>query len=331
MSRLYPLPFRIIPTADGVILKRGATEISILGEEAGAFVETLVSAAAGGATRDEICQRFPPPERPSADELVGQLVAARLLAERDTPAGPESGLDIFYWQFGASAREVTARLDRAGLVIVGVNAISRHLVQSLAAAGVTAITLVDDERLRDRPGDHAAPPGDPGPAAIDAARWTADEVGCLVATSAHGDQQALRAWNTRAIERGHPFVPVLLQNFIGYVGPIVFPGQTACFDCLRARWNAHADPAEVRGALDAIAVEDRDVIGFHPAMAAVLGHVAAFELTKLWGQTLPNRRIGVQIEINLLGPRLTTRRVLKVPRCPTCSPLNTRAAVAARV
>lgn len=328
MSRLFPLPFGIIPTADGVVLKRGATEISILGEEAAAFVETLVSAAAGGATREEICQGFPPPERPLADELVGQLVAARLLVERDAPADPESGLDVFYWQFGESARAVTERLDRAGLVVVGVNAISRHLVQSLAAAGVTAITLVDDERLRDRPGD---PPQGEGPAAIDAAQWTAGEVGCLIATSAHGDQQALRAWNARAIERGHPFVPVLLQNFIGYVGPVVFPGETACFDCLRARWNAHAEPGEVRGALDAIAIEDRDVIGFHPAMAAVLGHIAAFELTKLWGRGLPNRRIGVQIEINLLGPRLTTRRVLKVPRCPTCSPLNTRAATAARV
>jgi len=327
VSWLYPLPFRIIPTAEGVLLKRGATEISILGEGASAFVETLVAAAARGATREEICRSFPPPERPNADDLVGQLVAARLLEERAAPPEPESGLDVFYWQFGERAREVTERLDRAGLVVVGVNAISRHLVQSLAAAGVKAITLVDDERLRDRP-DAAAP--DLGGEVIDAARWTAEEVGCLVATSAHGDQQALRAWNARAIERGHPFVPVLLQNFIGHVGPIVFPGQTACFDCLRARWNAHADPDQVRGALDALAVEDRDVIGFHPAMAAVLGHVAAFELTRLWGRGLPNRRIGVQIEINLLGPRLTTRRVLKVPRCPTCGPLNTRAVVAAR-
>ena len=48
---------------------------------------------------------------------------------------------------------------------------------------------------------------------------------------------------------------------VGHVGPVVFPGQTACFDCLRARWNAHAEPDEVRGALDALAVEDRDVIG----------------------------------------------------------------------
>jgi hypothetical protein len=72
------------------------------------------------------------------------------------------------------------------------------------------------------------------------------------------------------------------------------------------------------------------VIGFHPAMASVLGDLAAFELARLYAPALPNRSVGTQIEVNLLGPRLTSRRILKAPRCRTCSPLLSRPSFSVR-
>src|SRR5262249_28500620 len=108
--RLRPVPFRIVRTAEGVVLKRAATEISIVGEGAAAFVEVLVAAASIGATRDEICEQFPVPERPFAAELVDQLVASRLLQDAPAagdPSAREDHVDLLYWQFAESAREVT--------------------------------------------------------------------------------------------------------------------------------------------------------------------------------------------------------------------------------
>src|SRR5262249_42970208 len=79
--RLQPARFRIVKTSEGVVLKRGATEVSLLGTGAAAFVETLVNAAVGGATREEICEQFAAPERLLAGQLVDQLLASRLLVE----------------------------------------------------------------------------------------------------------------------------------------------------------------------------------------------------------------------------------------------------------
>lgn len=339
-DRLRRVAFRIVRTAEGVVLKRAATEISILGDGAAEFVESVVAAIGEGASRAEICAQFSAPEQALVGDLVDQLVASRLLqvaAEAPpgaaTDPGADSHLDLLYWQLGDTARAVTERIDRAGVVLVGRNPIMRQLARTLVATGVTALRVIDDPRLRD---DRAARGEDRDeplarlPSLDGDARDRDGRVGCLVAGSSHGDQHALRTWNARCVERGQRFLPVLLQNFVGYVGPVVVPGESACFDCLRARWNARVDQVATLGAVDDLAVEDRGIVGFHPAMASMLGDLASFELTRLLGGGLPNRRIGVQIELNLLRPQLTTRRVLKVPRCPTCSPLLARAAASPR-
>jgi hypothetical protein len=68
------------------------------------------------------------------------------------------------------------------------------------------------------------------------------------------------------------------------------------------------------------------VAGFVAPMAAILGDVAAMELLKFYG-AIPQWNAGSLIEINLLSSAMTARRVLRVPRCPACSPLNTIASV----
>jgi hypothetical protein len=59
-------------------------------------------------------------------------------------------------------------------------------------------------------------------------------------------------------------------------------------------------------------------------MASILGNIAAFELIKLYSGALPRSKVGTLIEVNLLGTKLTSRKVLKVPRCIICSQLNSR-------
>jgi thiazole/oxazole-forming peptide maturase SagC family component len=153
---------------------------------------------------------------------------------------------------------------------------------------------------------------------------------CVVATSDLGNLRALRDYNALCVEHGHHFFPVFLQNFVGYIGPHVVPGETACFDCLEARWNAQLDPDETAMAVSELAIDGPSVVGFHPAMASAVAEVAAFELVKNYGRALTPSRIGTQIELNLLTPRLTTRKILKVPRCRTCSPLKSRTPISSK-
>jgi hypothetical protein len=62
-------------------------------------------------------------------------------------------------------------------------------------------------------------------------------------------------------------------------------------------------------------------------MASILGDIAAFELTKFYSGVIPQWNVGTMIEVNLLATHLTTRKVLKVPRCRACSPVNSKAVV----
>jgi hypothetical protein len=66
----------------------------------------------------------------------------------------------------------------------------------------------------------------------------------------------------------------------------------------------------------------QSVAGFHPSMATILGDISSFEITRFYGGALPPRKPGTMLEVNLLAGSMTERRLLKVPRCPACSPLN---------
>jgi thiazole/oxazole-forming peptide maturase SagC family component len=291
------------------------------------------------ATSREICEQFSLPNQQMVGELIEQLVTKRMLVAngnfQPTEEGPESELEIFYWHFGESAHKVTKRLNSRYIAILGVNCISRQLAASLLASDAINIQVIDFPLLRNLRlfDDHGE---------LETSQWTMalpvvyeswtetlDQTlpDCLIATSDFGGQESLRQWNQFCVERNCHFLPVLLQNLVGFIGPLVIPGETACFECLRARQNAHFNDAKLERATEETAFYSQPFIGFHPSMASILGDIAAFELTKFYSGVLPKPNVGSLLEVNLLSTCLTARKVLKVPRCLTCSPLNRKASV----
>jgi thiazole/oxazole-forming peptide maturase SagC family component len=183
--------------------------------------------------------------------------------------------------------------------------------------------LYDGEGVLRRDAWHGPPP-----LAYDdwASSLATDGIRCLVATSDFGGPYLMRDWNRYCVEEGVHFLPVVLDKFVGTVGQLVIPGETACYECFRLRENANMDSAEIQRAAEKGAGERQGIVGFHPAMAGMLGEVAAMELTKLYGGGVPWSANRV-IEIRLLVPSMTTRRVLKLPRCPVCSTTRTTSSV----
>ncbi len=326
---------QVIEIADGVILKRGCTEFKIAGAGAAEAVKKILAVAGnGGATREEILELFDPEAGPIIERLSEQLLGRRLLVpceENDSTESPESNLDIFYWHFGEKTKRVTERLNKRSLVILGVNCISRQLAVSLAASEMENFHVLDHPRFRNlRLFDNAGRlKADQWPASLKVPQDCTDGLGshsfdCLIATSDFGGREEMREWNKLCVQEKRHFLPVVLQDLIGYVGPLVVPGETACFDCLRIRRNSQMHDERPRRFTEAVAFEGQGAIGFHPSMASIIGNIAAFELIKFYSETLPFRKVGTLIEVNLLATEMKARRVLKIPRCPTCSPLMTR-------
>jgi thiazole/oxazole-forming peptide maturase SagC family component len=329
---------QVIETGDGVVLKRGCTEFKIAGAGAAEAVKKILAVAGNdGATREEILELFDPDAGPIIERLSEQLLGRRLLVpceEEVSPEGPESNLDIFYWHFGEKTARMTERLNKRSLAILGVNCISRQLAASLAASEVENVRVLDHPRLRNlRLFDDAGTlKADQWPASLKAPQDWADRLDpqsfdCLIATSDFGGNETMREWNKLCVQERRHFLPVVLQDLIGYVGPLVVPGETACFDCLRIRRNSQMHDEKPRPVTEAMAFEGQGVIGFHPSMASIVGNIAAFELIKFYSEALPFLKVGTLIEVNLLATELKTRKVLKIPRCPTCSPLKSRPSV----
>jgi bacteriocin biosynthesis cyclodehydratase domain-containing protein len=337
--KLKALPIQIIRLEDGILLKRGCTEVKVRDDGSiGMVARVLTLAGQNGVTREEISNQFSPDEHHAAENLIDLLLAGHLLVPSElTEPGlkiPESPLDIFYWHFGVSADQATTRMNSQKLVVIGVNSISRRLVSSLTDSGVENYQVIDDPWMRnpdlfDDGGNLLEARWSPNlsePVKLNVWEKQVDpsSVNCIIACSDLGTHQGMRDCNAFSVKNRCHFLPVILQDLIGYVGPLVVPGETACYECLRQRQNAHMKDPEVERASEIITSTGRKVVGFHPSMASVLGDIAAFELTKLYTDGLPFRNIGTQIQVNLLTSEMMKRKVLKVPRCAVCSPLTTR-------
>lgn len=348
-SRYRALPLQVIDVDGGVILKRGLVEVRVVGRGAAGAVRTLLEAASGaGIAEGDVGALFAGAERSGAEALLRRLIERRFLVEEPgaapgaaagDPRPEEDPAAVFYWHFGEGRAEVAARVAGRRVVIVGVNRISRQLARSLRDSGISSFDVRDDPLLRNgsffddagalRPSAWPAELGAPiahggGVHATDPGSF-----GCLVATAELGGMQLLRPWNEHCVLHRRLFLPVLLEDMIGHVGPLVVPGETACFECFRLRRSTHEADPWARRAIEAASSGGRPAAGSLPPMASVLGDVAAVELLKLLGLHPPVGELGAAVEVNLLASDMTARRVLRLPRCPVCTPLSERPTLAA--
>jgi thiazole/oxazole-forming peptide maturase SagC family component len=334
---LTALPFQIIEVSNGVILRRGSIQLLVGGDRALETLEIVSDAFSGdGATVEQVCNRFAAPDRPAVRQLVEQLVARHLVVPVDgglAHAVNERQLDVFYWHFGASTTEINNRLKRVRFAIIGINHVSRQLIQSLTYAGITSVDVIDHAFLRNvslfsEDGMLHASEWHVAAKPIGYNDWAAgldsDSFDCLIATSDFGGLRLMRQWNALCLERGRHFLPLVLQDMVGYVGPLVIPGETACYECFLARLDSNRSGQSQNYAAEITAFEGQHLAGFHPSMASVLGDIAAVELTKFYSRALPLWRVGVVVEVNLLAGRIDSRKVLRVPRCRACSNLIRR-------
>jgi thiazole/oxazole-forming peptide maturase SagC family component len=321
-------------------VKRGSTEFQIEGERAAEVVHIVLAAAENGElTSDEIEALFAGCDRPAVRVLVQQLRQRNIIVDRgEYPSGAslETPIDIFYWHFGRQAVEVIDRLNSWKIAVLGVNGISQQLAGALHRSGVTNVDVVDvrllrNVRLFDNDDDlnvRSWPIANKIPLRYSEWREVIESElpHCIVATSDFGGQHLLREWNVFCLERSITFLPVVLQDLVGYVGPLVIPGQTACLECLRARQNAALVDPTARRAAEAKAFQGQAITGFLPSMASILGDIATVELIKFYS-TIPKWNVGTLIEVNMLTSVMTPRKVLRVPRCAVCSTLNRTSSV----
>lgn len=332
--RLTAFPFQVIDYPGGVLLRRGHHQIIVAGTGALEKVLMILSATSGTAsTQQEIIELFAVPDRQGMEALITELRAKQFLVpEGLRPIGArEDQFDVFLGQVGAQKQKVIGKLSELRIILGGVNALSHAIFSSLSKMGVENITIFDDPILRgqnyfDQQGDlvdqfHAELKAIILDRPAFRKYFDRDVNGCLVACSDFGGQALLLKWNEFCLHNNIHFLPVYLQDMVGYLGPLVVPGETACLACLRQRQNSHLQDLQLRALVETNATQGQSIVGIHPAAIGTLAQTAVFELTHFFGE-MPFPRPGRLIRIDLMAGSTQSKPVLKVPRCPACSKLN---------
>ncbi|HEY8629940.1 MAG TPA: TOMM precursor leader peptide-binding protein [Gaiellaceae bacterium] len=324
---LRGLPVEQIVADDALTLKRGCTTVRIDGEHAPEIVGAVLElAGAADRTEDELVACFAPEARESIRSLIGELRARRLLlpadAVEDTTA--ESPLDVFYWHFGLPDERSPAPPQDKFVAVVGRSRTATRLGALLDEAGFGEIAVVADPDLGDDVADEPLVEREPAAEALgDRLQAATGRFPSIVAAVSERGFGPLRAWNELALAREVPFLPVVIEDLVAYVGPLVVPHETACFECLLRRRYSNLDEAKAREAVELRRGGAR-IVGLHPAISAVAAGAAALELSKFFIPWRSAQQAGYLLTFNLLAGRAGRHRVLKVPRCAACSSLKTR-------
>jgi molybdopterin-synthase adenylyltransferase len=343
-KRYVALETQLIPHDSGVIVKRGAAEFLVSGAAAESVVNAILHQATQspeGSTKAELVGFVVQELRDDARTVLDGLISRRLIVEAEQAQSvtqPESALDVFYWNFGVRTQAVREAFAARPCVIVGANELSYALVRSLREFGVAAPPIIDYPMLgNDRPkpeGSGQAAPVGPEFFVVSYAEWAAGledhPIDCIVATSDFGGLHWMREWNEVCVDSRLNFFPVVVQNYIGYIGPFVVPGQTACYECTRARQNSNMAEFSLLRAAEHHALAGQRIGTAPPSVTSFVAGVAAIELIKLLTYAIPGRREGQLTEANPLTPSVTHRRVLRLPRCTVCGPVTSPSTTTSR-
>ncbi len=320
---LRALPFQVIEYPGGVLLKRGVNQISISVENALEMVLIILTATSGrSSSQTNIVNQFPLPFRDQVQRLTDELIRKNFLVTNIEGESviDEDNFDVFHWQMGKDTVTAIAKIVDQKVSIIGVNSLSLKIKDGLREMGVENVTLVDDPLLREMTSQMTA---------ISIEEWKnsyAKECKTVLATIPYGGQALLLRWNQFCVENNIHFLPVFLQDMVGYIGPLVIPRETACLECLRTRQNSHLINAPLARMAEDHACEGQSIASIHPAMLNVLAGMAVLELSHFYSD-FAKPRIGALIKMNFLNGLFETKVVLKIPRCSTCSEFQTTAEI----
>jgi bacteriocin biosynthesis cyclodehydratase domain-containing protein len=177
-----------------------------------------------------------------------------------------------------------------------------------------------------------------GPAAADVARllhlagvehvphlsWRRGaDVDVAVVAPALDEVDGLQPWNSLALERGMTWLPVRpWDGRCAFVGPLVVPGESCCYECTLLRRAANVDWGGDLVDVDSAPVAATADAAVEASVAGIAAHLALRWLVAR-DTTIPGVVHAVEVRPALA---LTTHHVLRVPRCPACSPAERVAA-----
>jgi ribosomal protein S12 methylthiotransferase accessory factor len=338
-----------------VLLRSDLHAARLEGADVGLLVDRVLPLLDGSRTLADLARDLPDLDAGDLRRLLDLLVGAGV-AFRDAGADqamvatpPAGGLEAYLESAGIRPADARRRLAAARVAIVGLAGPGAHAAAMLAACGIGQLVLADPDPVQPWDDTLPPPPGGPGQpreralaralaaaggaSKVEASGWEAvsrDGIaalagGCdlLVGCSSPRGTRAHHWLNRACLDRGIPAVHVHSGGDVALIGPLVVPGETACYLCWRLRALACSD--DVAEAMAAEESAGRRLL--HPAhatttlpgLAPYAGAIVALAVVRRLLALGEVAIAGAVHEFDGSRPLARLHRVLLVPRCPACA------------
>jgi bacteriocin biosynthesis cyclodehydratase domain-containing protein len=277
---------------DRLLLEHGRTVVVLEGGAVRTLLPALLPLLDGSRTLDELTAALGEPTRQAVQLTLDVLATHDLLLDGPEPSETRAGARVLAATYGLEPALADERLRSGSVGIVGSGAAGPRIARLLQADGVGEVK----------------PFG-----------W--DEGGADLAIVVPGRDEAcaLAGWNRHALEVAIPWFALRpFDGLVATIGPLVVPGESCCHECLQLRLAANLEYGADLGRIEAVPVVATGSAGVEAVAAGLAAHLAL-----CWIGDRDPRLPGAMFVLETRpGPRLEAHPVLRVPRCPACSPAS---------
>jgi len=315
--------FMVVPGQQALHIRSLRRVLRLRGNASTNLLPQVLSQLDGSKSVAEVAVALGEPEQ--VTEVVALLERAGLLQDcAQTALQEPAPFAALLDGLGVDPAKAMAQLAAHRFGAVVSPALAPYVQESFAAFGMTNLQMVTDADLHDS-------------ADLESDGVVAERLRALVVNSSivfaaldHWHPAFMRLVNQVCVQAGRPWIGVQPESEVNWlIGPLVVPGETACYVCLEQRRQANRfEGAELDDALqqmvDGNPAAARYLIRsvaplYEPAIALAVTEAVKYAAGLEFYLSTLNRVVGFTPFI------LETESipVLKLPRCPVCSRVAT--------
>ncbi|MCB0163576.1 MAG: TOMM precursor leader peptide-binding protein [Anaerolineae bacterium] len=348
----------VVPLPNNEMLFRSdRVAVRLGGESSLFFVEQILPLLDGQRSFDQLTAELTDTPSEVLQGYLDQLVQIQILQRLDKPQHmapmAEQVLEPFLTMLNTLGLPPTASIEKLRafhIAIVGLEGPGAHIASILGQCGIGRLTLVDPFPCH--PGNLALMPvantdsiGKPRQKVVKAMlaahpttteivtaetqALTPETMAALVADHHfvigcfdRGFLAANQWLNQASLKWRIPAIYVEAAGHMGWVGPLVAPGQTACYDCFRRRRLATADSIDEAIAYETYLSQRHEPVLHHrgvlPAMMPYLASMAVMDIFKHLLSLSQSTLMGQVLAFNALTSQTNVHPVLQKPDCSIC-------------
>src|SRR3990167_4241423 len=310
---------QVIHAADAVYVIRGITKIKFPNLEFYYPIKKLLKILKQPITESELLTYFDENFHFNLQQIISVLIQNNIIIIVSDTEGTENYTDdepeaIFYWHFKQTPTEIREKLASIKLAILGINEFSVTLMRSLENAGFKNCSLLFEPNLN-MPLDNIKYETIKTPF-ITPINNDFSSFDCILAVATHNQRNILRVLNKNCLNQKKHFYPIIINNLHAYIGPFVFPGCPACFECASKRFIANIENPSIFQAEQQSEKEITSTFinGYHSCMVDAVASFACIEIINNFTGLIPPLFNKIT-DICLINQQAVPSKIIKIPGC----------------